>query len=112
MSGDSQSSCLGPLQTGCAAQIESNRRLNTLLIGTTLILLLLRFFTFQPRIIIPESEPPGGLLSAYLFDTDFLTRCAIEHRSAIEQTEVLAPEIKVAILQLAAAQQRLSPSER
>jgi hypothetical protein len=43
------------------------------------------------------------MLSNYLVDTEFLTRCATAHGKLIARTEVLAPEIRSAILQLAMA---------
>jgi hypothetical protein len=54
-------------------------------------------FTAQP-------EPPRAMLSNYLVDTEFLTKCASVHRSLIARSDVLAPEIRSAILQLAANQ--------
>lgn len=50
-----------------------------------------------------QPEPPRAMLSNYLVDTEFLTRCATAHGKLIARTEVLAPEIRSAILQLAMA---------
>jgi len=52
-----------------------------------------------------EPEPQRALLSSYLVDTEFLAHCASLHEALISRSEVLAPEIRFAVLRLAANQQ-------
>jgi hypothetical protein len=51
-----------------------------------------------------EPEPQRGLLSNHLVDTEFLAHCANQHEALISRSEVLAPEIRFAVLRLAANQ--------
>jgi hypothetical protein len=51
-----------------------------------------------------EPEPQRALLSSYLVDTEFLAHCASLHEALISRSEVLAPEIRFAVLRLAANQ--------
>jgi len=71
-----------------------------LLIGTLIAVLTVRF-TPNPVHFTTENEPQSSLLSNYLVDTEFLARCAAHHESLIGRTDLLAPEIRFAVLQLA-----------
>jgi hypothetical protein len=51
-----------------------------------------------------EPEPQRALLSSYLVDTEFLAHCASLHETLISRSQVLAPEIRFAVLRLAANQ--------
>ena len=73
-----------------------------LLIGTLIAVLTLRFTPNRVH-FTSESEPQSSLLSNYMVDTDFLARCAVQHQGLIGRTDLLAPEIRFAVLQLAAA---------
>jgi hypothetical protein len=73
------------------------------MIGTLIAVLTVRF-TPNPVHFTTENEPQDSLLSNYLVDTQLLARCAAQHESLIGRTDLLAPEIRFAVLQLAASQ--------
>ena len=74
-----------------------------LLVGTLIAVLALRLTPNRVH-FTTENEPQSALLSNYMVDTDFLARCAARHEGLIGHTDLLAPEIRFAVLQLAANQ--------
>jgi hypothetical protein len=80
---------------------EQSGQLTWLLTGTALVLLMLRLLSL-PREAKLEAEVPTSLLSYYVVDTEFLARCAAVNPGAIKRSDLLAPEIRMAVLRLAA----------
>jgi hypothetical protein len=79
-----------------------------LLFGTLLAVLALRLTPDNLR-FSSEPEPATTLLSSYIIDTEFLTRVALQHKNLIGRSDLLAPEIRLAVLDLAAASQTIAP---
>ena len=74
----------------------------SLLLGSVLMLLLLWVSCARP----PSADVPeiaSSLLSHNMIDTDFLTRCAERHQELIQNIDWIAPEIRHAVIQLAAS---------
>ena len=93
--------CREALPEGAAA-VHQSKRFSGLVIGTALILFSLRLLSLPPQATL-EAEVPSRLLSYYVVDTDSLARCALLHEQALQKSDLLAPEIRVAILRLAGA---------
>ncbi len=70
-----------------------------ILVWAFIAILVLRLMPDHVR-FSPETDPQDSLLSTHLVDTEFLARCAVQHKGLISQTELLAPEIRIAVLKL------------
>jgi len=73
------------------------------LIAVTLLLLGALTFSLHARSLGNDGDEHKNRLSDYLIDTDFLQECARKHHRAIARSPIIAPEIRTAILELAAA---------
>ena len=106
MQGNVQNPAIVAWQSTAAARVKYGPTA-ALLAGAAVILVCLGLIANSGSIrSIPASfevEDPEMCLSHYLIDTDFLTRCALTHKVALEQTRVIAPEIRELILKLAAS---------
>ncbi len=59
-------------------------------------------FSLHARTLGSSDGEPKKRLSDYLMDTDFLAECANKHSHAMGHSPIIAPEIRAAILELAA----------
>ena len=98
---DAQSGWVGALQASSELPIK-DPRIVSLVLGTALALLILKLFALHSE-PPPEAEAATRLLSYYVVDTEFLKRCALDHWNAVEEKRLMAPEIQVAVWQLAKA---------
>lgn len=76
------------------------RQIIVLLVGTILMLLLLAHALPFPA-FAQSKEGSSRVLSWYLMDTEVLIDCAKRHRTAFETRNIIAPEIRAAIISAA-----------
>ena len=73
------------------------------IIVATVMLLGILTFSLHARPLGHAGDQHKKRLSDYMIDTDFLEECARKHHHAIATSPIIAPEIRIAILQRVAA---------
>ena len=104
MEGNAQSHWMDALAASAAVPMKNGQG-SSVLLSIGLALLCLRGISMPVEMSF-EADDPHSLLSHYLLDTEFLAQCARADVCKMEQLEVIAPEIRLAILALIAGEEQ------